>query len=193
LGISSVAGGTPIQLTDDTFSEFAGSWSPDGGWFVYTAARPTIALMKVKTTGQAHPIVLKMVKGPPFVPAWSPAGNWISHGDELISPDGKTTRNLGARGSAHYMFSQDGRLVYGLRSEKDVQLLFSIDLTTGAERVIGSIGSDWAPDSHVGPSIRFSLAPDGKSFVYASGRFKTNLWMLEGFAKPKHWFGGLFR
>jgi Tol biopolymer transport system component len=193
LWISSVAGGTPIQLTDDTFDEGPGSWSPDGGWFVYTAFRPTVALMKVKTTGQAHPVVLKKVNGAPFVPAWSPAGNWISHGDELISPDGKATKNLGARGSAHYMFSQDGRLVYGLRSEKDVRVLFSIDIATGAKRVLGSISSDLTPGSHFWPSIRFSLAPDGKSFVYASGRFKTNLWMLEGFAKSKRWFERLRR
>jgi hypothetical protein len=30
-----------------------------------------------------------------------------------------------------------------------------------------------------------SLAPDGKSFTYATGVLKENLWMLEGFAAPR--------
>jgi serine/threonine protein kinase/Tol biopolymer transport system component len=194
LWISSVAGGTPIQVTKDAAItvEFPGSWSPDGGWFVYTAVRDgKRSLIKVKTSGQATPVVLKEVRGIVKVPEWSPAGNWISYDNELISPDGKTTKSLGDRGSYHYMFSPDGTLLYGLRSEKDRQVLFSIEIATGAEKVIGPISVDFTPRSFIHPSIRFSLAPDGKSFVYGTGTSKTNLWMLEGFARPKRSLLGL--
>ena len=38
LWMASVSGGAPVRLTNDQkASEFAGSWSPDGVWFVYQA------------------------------------------------------------------------------------------------------------------------------------------------------------
>jgi hypothetical protein len=140
--------------------------------------------MKVKTTGQATPVVLKADTGASGIPSWSPTGEWIAYGDELISPDGKTTRPLGNHGSQHFMFSADGKLVYGIRSDGDRNLLFSLDVATGAEKIVGDLGADFRPGTFLGPGIRFSLAPDGKSFVYATGKTKSNLWLLEGFA-PK--------
>jgi len=102
----------------------------------------------------------------------------------LISPDGKTTRPLGNKGSQHYMFSADGKLVYGIRSADGRNILFSVDIATGVEKVLGDLGKDLSPSNNPGPSIRFSLAPDGKSFVYGVAKSKSNLWMLEGF-EPK--------
>ena len=58
--ISSVTGGAPIRLTNEDAAEYTGSWSPDGAWFVYCGVRDDkVDLKKVKTTGQATPIVLK--------------------------------------------------------------------------------------------------------------------------------------
>ena len=184
LWLSAVTGGTPIPLTSDTATEFSGSWSPDGSWFAYLGINAgKRELMKVKTTGQATPVVLKAeeVLG---IPSWSPTGEWIAFGDELISPDGKITRLLGNHGSAYYMFSADGKLVYGIRPDGDRNLLFSVDIASGAEKIIGDLGVDSRPGTTLSPGIRFSLAPDGKSFVFATGKTKTNLWLLEGFA-PK--------
>ena len=58
--ISSASGGAPVALTSDTgSSEFSGSWSPDGSWFVYFGLRDgKAALMKVKTSGQSALVVL---------------------------------------------------------------------------------------------------------------------------------------
>jgi serine/threonine protein kinase len=191
LWISSIAGGTPIQLTNDDAAEFPGSWSPDGAYFAYYALRDGKAnLMKVKTTGQAAPVLLRPATNG-TVPAWSPAGDWIVHGSELVSPDGKTTKELADHRTPCYTFSQDGKLLYGLRLENDRQVLYSIEIATGAEKVIGTLADGFTPGSNLSPSMRFSLAPDGKSFVYGSGTFTTNLWMLEGFAKTKSRFAGL--
>jgi serine/threonine protein kinase/Tol biopolymer transport system component len=183
--ISSVAGGAPVRLTNEDASEFTGSWSPDGAWFVYCSFRDgKVDLKKVKTTGQATPILLKKDIPDGNVPSWSPDGNWIATGANLVSPDGQTTKPLRQR-SAHYMFSADGKYVYSIGSDQGPEDLFRIDLATGAEKVIGSVGREFRPGSNLSPSIRFSLAPDGKSFIYASGTFTHNLWMLEGFAaKP---------
>lgn len=185
LWISAVAGGTPIPLTNEGSNEWPGSWSPDGRWFAYRGVSGgKVELIKVKTTGQATPITLKTDAGGLLVPSWSPTGEWIAFGNGLISPDGKITRPLGNHGSAYYMFSADGKLVYGIRPDGDRNLLFSVDIASGAEKVIGDLGVDSRPGSTLSPGIRFSLAPDGKSFVYSTGKTKTNLWLLEGFA-PK--------
>jgi Tol biopolymer transport system component len=186
LWISSISGGSPTPLTDETAHvEEPGSWSPDGMWFCYRGvSNGKIYLMKVKTTGQAKPIVLKPDAKAAAIPSWSPAGDWIAYGQELISPDGKTTRALGNKGSAHYMFSADGKLLYGIRREGERNILFSVDIAAGTEKVLGDLGKDFSPSTNLMPGIRFSLAPDGKSFVYGILKIKSNLWMLEGF-EPK--------
>ena len=60
-----------------------------------------LSLNKVKTTGDAPPVVLKAldVSPPAWGPVWSPANDWILHNDgglKSISPDGKTTRDISA-------------------------------------------------------------------------------------------------
>jgi serine/threonine protein kinase len=183
--ISSVAGGAPIRLTNEDAAEFTGSWSPDGAWFVYCSVRgDKIDLKKVKTTGQATPIVLKQDVADANVPSWSPDGSWIAVGTSLVSPDGQTVKSLGDGRGRHHMFSADGKSVYGIRSDQGREDLFRIDIATGVETVIGNIGREFRPGSNLSPTIRFSLAPDGKSFIFGSGMFTNNLWMLEGFAPP---------
>jgi hypothetical protein len=89
------------------------------------------------------------------------------------------------------MFSSDGKILYGIRAEQDRELLFTVDTATGAEKVIGDLGKEFKPSSNVNPAIRFSLAPDGKSFVYSASNFKQNLWMLEGFARERSFWSRL--
>src|SRR5262249_37845715 len=152
-----------------------GAWSPDGAWFVYVGVKDgKFSLLKVKTTGQATAILVRADVGEESVPSWSPTGEWILYGTQLISPDGVMTRSLGDHHSPHYVFSRDGKLVYGLRSQGERQILFSIDLATGTETTIGEVSGDMRPGSSYMPGIRFSLAPDGRSFIYASGTFKRN-------------------
>ena len=182
LWISSVSGGAPVRLTNDRATEFPGGFSPDGTWFTYHAIHNGKGdLMKVKVSGQATPVLVKAaMRGE--VPVWSPTGEWILAGNELISPDGQSTRALGDHKTEAYAFSPDGKLLYGLRTDNDRVLLFSIPATGGAEKEIGDVGREFRPNSNLHPGIRFSVAPDGKSFVYGAGQFKSNLWMLEGFA-----------
>ena len=91
------------------------------------------------------------------------------------------------------MFSADGKCVYSIRSDQGREDLFRIDIATGAETVIGNVGPEFRPGSNLSPSIRLSLAPDGKSFIYGSGTFTSNLWMLEGFAVKPGLFARLGR
>ncbi len=117
LWMSGVAGGTPIRLTNDTRLESAGSWSHDGAWFVYERQNGGLDLMKVKATGgQSSPILVKADTKDETVPSWSPDDTWFVVGDRLISADGQTEKRLGTRHSQSYVFSADGRFVYGIES-----------------------------------------------------------------------------
>jgi len=175
-----------VQLTTGPASaEYPGSWSLDGTWFAYILIQDgKVNLAKVKTGGQATATIVKaeVEYENNAVPIWSPAGDWILLGEDLYSPDGKTVRSLGEHHADGYVFSPDGKLVYGLRQTDDGETLFTVEVASGAEKVIGNLGKDNRPRSNLNPATRFSLSPDGKSIAYGVGKFKGNLWMLEGFA-----------
>jgi dipeptidyl aminopeptidase/acylaminoacyl peptidase len=183
LWISAASGGSPVPLTNDTTAtEFLGAWSPDGNWFVYAAIRNgTWDLLKVKSTGQASPVLVRHDIHGAEVPVWSPTGDWILFGNDLYSPDGQTIRPFGEHGSLTYAFSADGKLLYGIRHDGERNLLFSLEVAGGAEKVLGDLGREFAPASSFSPAIRFSPAPDGHTFVYSIATRHSNLWMFEGF------------
>jgi serine/threonine protein kinase len=193
--ISSTSGGAPIPVTNDnTSNELGGAWSPDGAWIVYLRLQNgKIDLMKVKSSGQAEPVMVKAALGAvnASVPSWSPTGEWIEYndrGEHLVSPDGKTVRDLGSFRADGCTFSSDARLLYCLRFETDHEVLFSIDLASAAVKTIGQFDADFRPRSNLSPGIRISLAPDGKSVVYGIVRSAVaNLWLMEGFAPKEGW------
>ena len=63
-------------------------------------------------------------------------------------------------------------------------ILFSIDLATLRQHAIRDLGEDLRPGSNLGPGIRFSLSPDGRSMTYSTYRFGSVLWMLQGYRLP---------
>ena len=102
-----------------------------------------------------------------------------------MSPDGTITRSLGNLHADGCTFSRDGQLLYCLRWDNDHETLFSVDISSGVQKVIGKLDADFRPASNLLPAIRLSLSPDGKSIVYGHLRSSVlNLWLLEGFA-PK--------
>jgi eukaryotic-like serine/threonine-protein kinase len=193
LWISATAGGSPVRLVKSCLACYGGSWSPDGNWFVYWDVQEgRTSLNKVKTTGQAEPEVLKadMMRGGPWVPVWSPAGDWILHSDggpQLTSPDGKTTRRLAAKGAIAFAFSADGKTVYGIRQVADNRglELFSVSIATGTEKMIGSLGREYLPASPLTPGLRLSLTPDSKSVTYSIVKSSANLWLVDGLPAGK--------
>ncbi len=122
------------------------------------------------------------------LPDWSPTGEWITFHDDsgwnLVSPDGKTIKALGKIETQSLAFSKDGRFLYGIREEVDKTSLFSLDVSTLKVRDIRELGRDLAGMTEPNPLIRFSVSPDGKSMVYTTVLWKSNLWILEGFRQP---------
>jgi len=187
--IMALSGGAPQRLNESTtYNEWSGAWSPDGRRFAEVAGTGnTGSLFLIKVGSREKPVLLREdLQG--GLPDWSPTGEWLTFTDEkgwnLISPDGKTIKPLGDVGSQYLAFSKDGKRLYGIREAHDKTTLFSLDIATTKVRDIAELGRDLAPDSDLGPGIRFSVSPDGKSIAYATSVFKSNLWILEGFRQP---------
>ena len=198
LWISSLSGGVPVLLTNSEHTlELGGSWSPDGSRFVYVAYEGgKTSLMSVKTSGGATPIKLVDIGKQNDLPDWSSTGDWITYHDDkgwnLISPDGKRTKFLGKIQADYLAFSKDGKLLYGIQTgateaDQDRAILFSLDTATLKQKVIKNLGGDFAPSTKFRPGIRFSLSPDGKSFVYSTAKYRNDLWMLQGYRQPGLW------
>lgn len=79
---------------------------------------------------------------------------------------------------------KDGKLLYGIREEHDKLVLFSVNIATSKVRDIANLGRELAPSSDLDPGIRWSVSPNGKSIVYGTEVYKSNLWILEGFRGP---------
>jgi Tol biopolymer transport system component len=187
--ISPVAGGQPVRVTNSNGGlEFTASVTPDGKRLAYLGVdQGKVNLMIVNTSGEASPTRLREgVEG--GLPQWSPAGDWITFEDStgwhLISPDGKTTRDLGKFDTPHLNFSPDGKKLYGIRREKGKNYLFSMPATGGKLADIGEIAKEFWPASPLNPGFRLSIAPDGMSAIYTTAIYKSNIWLFEGFEPP---------
>ena len=140
--------------------------------------------MKVRPSSQAPPVLVAAGVAGLDIPQWSPSGEWIVVNHRLISPDGKTVRQLPDTGSPSLTFSRDGKLLYGIRHEPDAEIVFSLDVASGAQKTIARLGPEYRPATGFRPGIHFSLSPDGQSIAYSTATSSSNLWMLTGALKP---------
>ncbi len=120
-----------------------------------------------------------------WAPLWSPTNDWILFGHEgvkLISPDGKTLRDVSPTSALAYAFSANGQTIYGIRQPAALGRLelFSMSVSGGSEKTIGSLAPDYLPSVGWAPSLRLSLTPDGKSLTYSINRTSSNLWLMDG-------------
>ena len=138
-------------------------------------------------TGSPPQIVAHPIRG--TVPAWSPDGAWIAYQTDadlrVVSPDGTRVRVLlrtDMRFENALVWSRDGRTLYSVRRTDDrVVQLFAIDVATSVLRPVSMLGADFdfaAPND----GLRFTLAPDGRSFLATIVRSRTGLWILDGLA-----------
>jgi Tol biopolymer transport system component len=202
LWISALSGGAPVRLTNADTSECGGTWSPDGSRVAFLSQEAgKTSLMIARVSGNAEPVAIR-TNGPSIeklsqgAPEWSPTGEWITYRDlkgwYLISPDGKRSKFLGNIPSDYLAFSKDGKLLYGMDagngSTGGKQLtLFSLDPLTLKQKTIRQLGPEFEPSGNWTYGIRFSIAPDGKSFTYATGKVRNELWMLTGYRQPGLW------
>ncbi len=206
LMISSLSGAHVMTIDPEAVPEAGYDWSPDGQWIVYGRTHEGKAqLVKRRPGSTADPIVISEGEGDsPFVTVkgglirWSPTGDWILHprssGLWLISPEGKQAHQLTPRKFPVAGFSRDGGQVIAVQRDTSGQgpqwTLYSVDVKTGAAKLLGPIDLPVSTDTIAG----FSMHPDGKRFLTSIAKWPFDIWMLEGFdAPPKSWLDRLLR
>jgi eukaryotic-like serine/threonine-protein kinase len=205
LVLSDASGGRTITLDAAAILGLA-AWSPDGQWVAYIRLENNVAQMvKVRPGSVEAPVVLAGAQLSRTLPAgaylrmqWSPAGDWILYPDprenfglSLISPDGTTNRKLSSRQFATSGFSRDGSQVFGIYRNTSAEgaewQIYSVDVKTGSEKLLGAVELPPATESLAG----FSLHPDGKRFLTSIAKWPYTIWMLEGFDQQRSWLGRL--
>ncbi|HTC31956.1 MAG TPA: protein kinase [Bryobacteraceae bacterium] len=204
LMLSNVSGGRTTAL-DSRVALGLATWSPDGQWVAYGRVNAGMGeLAKVRPGSSESPQVLLRGRGPRRDARyqriqWSPAGNWIlvptidSEGLSLVSPDGRINRKLTSRSYIVYGFSKDGSQVLAIYRNPDPEgaewQMYSVDVNSGAERLLGSVDLPAATEAIAG----FSLHPDGKSFLISIAKWPFDIWMLEGLDQNKSWLDRVLR
>jgi hypothetical protein len=81
-------------------------------------------------------------------------------------------------------WSRDSRTLYGLREVSGSWSLLAEDVSSGVIRKVADYGTDVFPNAELNYfTLGLSLSPDGQSFAVGTRKARSNLWMLEGFAK----------
>jgi hypothetical protein len=130
--------------------------------------------------------------------SWSPTGEWLvlanPQGLALISPDGRSIRQLSRRRISPFGFTRDGRQVLGIYRNPSLSgpewQLISLDVATGSEKFLAPLNLPGSVDGLSG----FSLHPDGKRLLVSAAKWPYEIWMLEGFdqAPPRNWLDRIF-
>jgi Tol biopolymer transport system component len=191
--ISPLSGEPPARLWDDPArsGQRGPSWSPDGNWIAYYGVRDArAAVLKARVGANTLPELLAyMARNQPV--RWSPRGDWIVFRDgntlRIVSPDGKQNRLVSQRVWETYGWSKDGAEVLGIWYGGNRRLVLGkVDISTGNETPIADLGGvpaafDFAEDLSQFSYRGFSLHPDGKSFLTAMFRSKTQIYLMKDF------------
>ncbi|GAC1659629.1 MAG: hypothetical protein NVS9B15_22550 [Acidobacteriaceae bacterium] len=191
LWLSPIAGGTPIRLTDSTSGlETAEGWSPDGSRSAFgNFVNGAIELHFVSTRGNSTPAVVK--RSVVFFGGWTPGGRSLRYGDtnaiwHLLSVDDKSDRVIGKLQTNDFVFSSDGKWLYGMRVQSGEYAITAYEAATGKSRTIRKL-----QQKEIGLmsfDTRLSLSPDGKSLAYGVQSSATNqIWMLQNVEPRSGW------
>jgi serine/threonine protein kinase len=183
--ISSLAGGSPIRLFNETLGQFSPSWSSDGNWIAYLRKMGwQHELVKMRVGGTDSPVIIEK-SASYFQPQWSPDGTSIlfqtAEGEILASVDGTNRKIISKDIWFTGGWSRDGSLLYAVRQDANRKMIvISFDPKTGKETSISDLGPIPLQISD-SPFAGFSMAPDGKSFATSILRTESDLWILEDF------------
>jgi eukaryotic-like serine/threonine-protein kinase len=191
--IANLSGGQEVRLEEESSDQHLPAWSPDGKWIAYTRFfQNQWQIAKVLAGGGGSPVRLTVGGGAAGSVDWSPSGAWICYAESGIlhgiPADGGTPLKFGP--VAAFTFAADKDEVYVVRRVKGPGTgwqLARVDIPSGTERWQTAL--QLPVDADVS-SIR--AHPDGLRLVMAAGRWKRDIWILEGFA-PRQGLANFFR
>lgn len=183
--ISNLAGGAPVRLYQQKERQFSPAWSPDGNWIAYLCLnRSRWDLVKVRVGGSEPPVLIKS-DVMYYQPQWSPNGEWINTESEkgvfIISPDGKSERQISKTIWLTGGWSRDSKLLYSIRQDPNRRLaVYATNAQTGEDKliVVAGLSPLLTEDAAF---AGFSMAPDGKSFATSELKVLSDIWVLENF------------
>jgi len=187
IAISSVAGGRPVVLDQESTDQHGSSWAPDGNWLAYRRLNGSKWELVKTPLGGGKPVSLDEASTAGGDTDWSPNGEWICHARDgglvIVSADGKTHNFIKTSASA-FGFSRDSTTLYAIRRGATRRWeLAAFGVPRGEEKKAGAL------DLPVSTIIwGFSMHPSGKSFATSVGVARFDIWLLEGFLQPHRWF-----
>jgi Tol biopolymer transport system component len=202
LWVSPVSGGHASQAVVGSEGETAApSWSPDSSSITYIGNSGGKLLVAVARIGSQQPQLL--IPGTAnqcaSAPVWSPDGLWIACGGFdrtvlLVSPDGNERRALRSPvpAASHgfvLVWSRNAETIYVASSTSPKARLDAIDVRLGSSRRIAEYPGELRFTTPYNYFPSGSLSRDGKSFATTVLSEKSDLWILEGFPRPRRrWF-----
>jgi serine/threonine protein kinase len=189
--VVSMSGGRSVRVFASRTVSRGICWSPDGEWIWFSDAPRRFG--RVSAAGGESTFV--DAPQPGILSDCSPDGRWLirlgRQGYVLTAIDGKRERAI-AEGGVYpsggenvAQFGEGGKRVYLLGADR--RTIDVVDVETG-ERV-RTVTMDIPLADRISG---FAFSPDGTRVLLTTGGDRTDLWMVEGFARPatswSRWF-----
>jgi Tol biopolymer transport system component len=192
----SLVGGNaaPLLTAGHGGIQSAPTWSPDGQWIAFSQWKERQwELAKVRVGSSEGPVVLRRDGVANATPRWSPAPehDWITWETEaglvLVSPDGRTGRELSKEQWLVHTWSADGSEILAIKETDDLRLsLIAITVETNKESVLADLGPSFAINN---PVKGLTVLAGGRAVATSIVRPRGDLWLAEGI----QWRSGLAR
>ena len=202
IAVSSIAGGEPVVLDQESTEQHSSSWSPDGNWIAYqrlNRAKAKYELVKTPLGGGKPVPICETSRSADERTGRPPESGSATTGAielRLASVNGKTHKVLDSPRTAAVGFSRDGATLYAVRRNAAQKWeLAALGVPDGREKKITPLDlplSVTIDGSASIPTARASLLRWARPVtIYGCSTVSPNLAAgVFSVERPRHWFAG---